>query len=117
MTRRPVAYVTASAIAAAGMMSGHALAAAARASGQESPFAQAVGILAWIAAGVTAVVIDRTVVAPTVAAASVALPLLWFATLDNPLWLLGLAALALFAILAGVSAALTKLAFRAAGRA
>ena len=114
--RRWAAYAAASVIAAAGMMAGHALAAAARASGHESLLAQALGIFAWVVAGAAAVLIDRTVVARTVAAASAALPLIWFATLDNPLWLPGLAALALFAILAGLSAALTKRAFRAGGR-
>lgn len=118
--RRRLAYIAASVIAAAGMMSGHWLAGAARAEGAESPAAQILGIASWLVAGVAAVLIDRTVPPRAVAFASLALPLVWFGMLlvseDNNLWLLGLAALAVFALLAGLAAGATKLAFRLAGR-
>lgn len=115
-TRRWLACAAASLIAAAGMMTGHALAAAARAAGEESAVAQGLGVASWVVAGAAAVLIDRDVPAQAVAAASVVLPLVWFATLENPLWLLGLAAMTLFALIAGLSAAVTKFACRAARR-
>lgn len=118
--RRRLSYIAASVIAAAGMMGGHWLAGAARAEGAESPFAQGLGILSWAVAGILAVLIDRTVPARAVAFASLALPLVWFGMLlvseENSLWLLGLAVMAVFALIAGLSAAATKLAFRLAGR-
>lgn len=90
------------------MMSGHALAASARAAGGESQIAPALGIISWVVAGVVAVLIDRTVPGLIVAAASVVLPLIWLATLDNPIWLLGLAAMAVFAMIAGGAAAAAR---------
>lgn len=90
------------------MIAGHALAGAQRASGEESPLAPALGLLSWVAAGIVAVLIDRTVPARAVGFASLALPLVWFGMLlvseDNSLWLLGLAALVVFALIAAASA-------------
>ena len=64
--------------------------------------------------------IDRTEPPRAVEFASLALPLVWFGMLlvseDNNLWLLGLAALAVFALLAGLAAGATRFAFRLAGR-
>lgn len=118
--RRRLSYIAASVIAAAGMMSGHWLAGAARAEGGESPVAQGLGIASWAVAGIVAALIDRTVPARAVAFASLALPLVWFGMIlvseENSLWLLGLAVMAVFALIAGLSAAATKLAFRLAGR-
>ncbi|MDQ3068340.1 MAG: hypothetical protein M3R55_01250 [Acidobacteriota bacterium] len=118
--RRRLACIAASVIAAAGMMSGHWLAGVARAAGEESPVAQSLAIAAWITAGVIAVLIDRTVSARAVALASLALPLVWFGMIlvleDHGLWMLGLAAMAVFALLAGLSAAAMKLMLRLATR-
>ncbi|HUF24253.1 MAG TPA: hypothetical protein VMN81_09010 [Vicinamibacterales bacterium] len=118
--RRRLAYLSASLIAAAGMMAGHALAGAARAAGEESQLAPALGLLSWVAAGIAAVLIDRTVPPRAVGFASLALPLVWFGMLlvseDNSLWLLGLAALAVFALIAAASAAMTKAVIRVAGQ-
>lgn len=112
--RRRLSYIAASVIAAAGMMGGHALAAAAGAEG--SVAAQWMGILAWVVAGVAAVLIDRTVPARAVGFASLALPLVWFGMLlvseDRSLWMLGLLFIFFFALVAGLSAAGTKLLFR-----
>lgn len=118
--RRRLAYVAASVIAAAGMMSGHAMADSARAAGGESPFAQALGILCWVAAGIAAVLIDRTVPARAVAFASLALPLVWFGAIivsdQRELWWVGLVVLVLFALVAGLAAAATGFLFRSAAR-
>jgi hypothetical protein len=115
-SRRRLAYAAASLVAAAGMMAGHALAGAARAAAGESQLAPAVGLLAWVAAGIVAVLIDRRVPAGAAGAASIVLPLAWFgvrlAIDGNSLWLLGLAALAVFALLAAASAAITKTVLR-----
>lgn len=117
--RRRLAYIAASVIAAAGMMGGHALAGAAEAEGG-SIAAQWIGVLSWVAAGVTATLIDRTVPARAVGFASMALPLVWFGMLlvseENNLWLLGLAAMAVFGLIAGLSAGATKLLFRLMAR-
>jgi hypothetical protein len=112
--RRRLAYIAASVIAAAGMMGGHALAAAAGADG--SAAAQWMGILSWVVAGIVAVLIDRTVPARAVGFASLALPLVWFGMLlvseDRSLWMLGLAFIFFFALVAGLAAGGTKLLFR-----
>lgn len=117
--RRRLAYLSASLVAAAGMMAGHALAGAARAAGSESQLAPALGLLAWVAAGIVAVLIDRTVPARAVGVAALALPLVWFGTRlasdGNSLWLLGLGALAVFALIAAASAAVTRAVLRVAG--
>lgn len=114
--RRKLSYIAASVIAAAGMMTGHWLAESARAAGGESALAQGLGLASWVVAGVAAVLIDRTVPARAVAFASLALPLVWFGGLlvseDNTLWLLGLVALTVFALAAGLSAGATKLLLR-----
>ncbi|MEX2272526.1 MAG: hypothetical protein WD690_13730 [Vicinamibacterales bacterium] len=93
------------------MMSGHALAASARAAGGESQLAPALGIVSWVVAGIAAVIIDRTIPVRFVGAASVVLPLIWFATLlakdGNPLWPAAGAAIMLFGLLAGLSAGAT----------
>ena len=119
--RRRLAYIAASVIAAAGMMSGHWLAEASRAAGRESPLAQSLGVLSWVVAGAVAALIDRTVPAHAVGVASLALPLVWFGMIlvsePNGLWLLGLGAMAVFALIAGLSAAATKAALRLAARA
>lgn len=119
--RRKLAYVAASVIAAAGMMGGHWMANAARAGGSESALAPALGLGSWIAAGIAAVLIDRSVPARAVAFASLALPLVWFGMLlvseDNSLWILGLAAMAVFALLTGLAAAGTRFALRLSRRA
>ena len=119
-SRRRFAYIAASVIAAAGMMSGHNLAAAMRASGSEAGLAQVLGIAGWVVAGVVAVLIDRTVPPRAVAFASLALPLVWFGSIivsdESGLWWLGLLAIAVFALIAGAAAAATSLAFRLAAR-
>lgn len=101
-------------------MTGHWLASAARAAGQEPPFSDMLGILSWVVAGIAAVLIDRTVPARAVGFASLALPLVWFGGLlvseDRSMWLMGLLTLVVFALLAGVSAAATKLLFRSRSR-
>lgn len=115
--RRRLAYLSASLIAAFGMMGGHRLAGASRAAGEDSPLAQGLGILSWVAAGIVAVLIDRTVPARAVGFASLALPLVWFGMIlvseDNSLWLLGLAALVIFALIAAASAWVTAAVLRA----
>lgn len=116
--RRRLSYIAASVIAAAGMMGGHALAGASGAEG--SAIAEWMGILSWAAAGVAAVLIDRTVPARAVGFASMALPLVWFGMLlvseDRSLWFMGLLFIGLFALVAGLSAAGTRLLFRLAAR-
>ena len=107
--RRRLAYVAASAIAAAGMFAGHAMG---RAAADGSSAADLIGILSWVAAGVVAVLIDRSVPPRAVGVASLALPLVWFGGLlvseGVGLWLAGLALLLIFAVLAGASAAAMK---------
>ena len=97
------------------MMGGHALAGAAADQGG-SVAAQWIGVFSWVVAGVVAVLIDRTVPARAVGFASMALPLVWFGMLlvsdENNLWLLGLIAMAVFGLIAGLSAAATKLILR-----
>jgi len=120
--RRRLAYLAASVVAAAGMMTGHALGQAAHAAGTSAAAAAAIGIGAWVAAGIAAVLIDRTVPARAVAVASIALPLVWFGTMivseERELWWVGLALLVLFAAVAGLAAAAAGFFFRrAAGRA
>jgi len=114
--RRRLAYLSASLIAAAGMIAGHTVAGTSRAAGGESPLAPALGLLSWVAAGIVAVLIDRDVPARAVGFASLALPLVWFGMLlvseDNSLWLLGLAALAVFALMAAASAWATRAVLR-----
>jgi hypothetical protein len=114
--RRRLAYLSASLIAAAGMIAGHTVAGASRAIGGESQLAPALGLLSWVAAGIVAVLIDRDVPARAVGFASLALPLVWFGMLlvseDNSLWLLGLAALAVFALIAAASAWATRAVLR-----
>lgn len=87
-------------------MAGHALA---RRYDDEANY---VGVFSWVAAGVCAALIDRSVPARAVAVASLGLPLVWFGTLivseDHGLWMFGLAFLVFFAIIAGLSAAVTK---------
>lgn len=74
--------------------------------------AQLVGILSWVAAGIAAVLIDRSVPARAVGFASLALPLVWFGGLlvseGVGFWFAALALLGVFALLAGVSAAVMK---------
>lgn len=103
--KRKLAYLAASLIAAGGMFTGHALGGA----GSDSTLAaNVIGILSWVAAGVTAVLIDRSVPARAVGFASLGLPLVWFGGLlvseGVSFWLLGLVLLGLFALLAGASA-------------
>jgi hypothetical protein len=114
--QRKIAYLAASAIAAGGMFAGHAL------GGPQSDstiLANLVGILGWVVAGAAAVLIDRTVPPRAVAFASLGLPLVWFGGLlveeGMAFWLLGLALLALFALLAGLSAAAVKWLLRPRG--
>lgn len=115
--QRKIAYVAASVIAAGGMFAGHAL------GGPQSDstvLANLVGILAWVVAGVVAVLIDRSVPPRAVGFASLALPLVWFGGLlveeGMTFWLAGLALLALFALLAGGSAAGMKWMLRPRGQ-
>ena len=109
--RRRFSYIAASFIAAAGMMGGHALAGAAANDGG-SAAAQWIGVLSWVVAGITAVLIDRSVPARAVGFASMALPLVWFGMLlvseEHTLLLLGLVAMAVFGLVAGLSAGATK---------
>lgn len=107
--KRKIAYVAASVIAAGGMFAGHAL------GGPQSDstvLANLVGILGWVVAGVTAVLIDRSVPPRAVGFASLGLPLVWFGGLlveeGMTFWLAGLVLLGVFAVLAGASAAGTK---------
>lgn len=104
--QRKIAYLAASVIAAGGMFAGHAL------GGPQSDstvLANLVGILGWVVAGVTAVLIDRSVPARAVGFASLGLPLVWFGGLlveeGMTFWLAGLVLLGVFAFLAGASAA------------
>ena len=117
--RRRLCYLAASAIAAAGMMTGHWMAGAARAAGEESALAQGLGLVSWVIAGVAAVLIDRSVPPRAVAFASLALPLVWFGGLlvseEGTVWILGLIALAVFALVAGLSAGATKRLLRPRG--
>ena len=110
--KRRLAYVAASVIAAAGMMTGHWMANNARAAGEESAFAGSLAILCWIIAGVAAILIDRSVPPRAVALASLALPLVWFGMIlvseDSSLWFFGLLLIALFAFLTWLSAAATR---------
>jgi hypothetical protein len=110
--RRRLAYVAASVIAAAGMMTGHWMANSARAAGGESAFAGSLAILSWVLAGVVAVLVDRSVPPRAIALASLALPLVWFGMIlvseDRTLWFLGLLLIALFAVLTWLSAAATR---------
>jgi hypothetical protein len=114
--RRWSAFATATGIAAAGMMGGRALAGAARDAGTESSLAAVIAILGWVCAGMAAVVIDRSIPAAAAGAASAVLPILWFATLENRIWALGLGAIAVFALMAGLSAAVTRRVLRVASR-
>jgi hypothetical protein len=107
--KRKLASLAASLIAAGGMFTGHALGG----SGSDSTLAaNLVGILSWVVAGVTAVLIDRSVPPRAVGFASLGLPLVWFGGLlvseGVGFWLLGLVMLGLFALLAGASAAGTR---------
>jgi len=110
--RRRLCYLAASAIAAAGMMTGHWMANTARAAGAESVLAGALGIVSWVLAGIVAVLIDRSVPPRAVALSSLALPLVWFGMVivseENTLWLLGLLLLGLFALLTWTAAAATR---------
>ena len=115
--RRRLSYLAASLIAAAGMFTGHAM-------GQgpaESPGpAHLVGILSWVAAGIVAVLIDRSVPPRAVGVASLALPLVWFGGLlvseGVGFWFAALVLLGVFALLAGASAAVTKWLLQSRGR-
>lgn len=111
-----MAYIAASVIAAGGMFTGHALGGP---QSDSTALANLIGILAWVVAGSVAVLIDRSVPPRAVGFASLALPLVWFGGLlveeGMTFWLLGLALLALFALLAGVSAAGTKWMLRPRG--
>jgi hypothetical protein len=117
--RRRLAYIAASLIAAAGMISGHAIAGAAANDGGSSA-AQWIGVLSWVAAGIAAVLIDRSVPARAAGFASLALPLVWFGMLlvseEHTLWMLGLVAMAVFGLIAGLSAGAMKLLFRVIAR-
>ncbi len=114
--KRKMAYVAASVIAAGGMFAGHALGGPETAS---TTLANLVGILAWVVAGSAAVLIDRSVPPRAVGLASLGLPLVWFGGLlveeGMTFWLAGLALLAVFALLAGASAAGTKWMLRPRG--
>lgn len=114
--KRKIAYLAASVIAAGGMFAGHAL------GGPQSDstlLANLVGILGWVVAGVTAVLIDRSVPARAVGFASLGLPLVWFGGLlveeGVTFWLAGLVLLGVFAFLAGASAAGMKWLLRPRG--
>ena len=115
--RRRLAYIAASVIAAVGMFAGHTLG---KASDESTGLANLVAIASWVVAGVVAVVIDRTVPARAVGFASLALPLVWFGTVlvseGVGFWFLALLLIAAFALLAGLSAAGTKLLFRLMAR-
>lgn len=110
--RRKLSYVAASVIAAAGMMTGHWMASAAREAGRDSAFAGALGILSWAIAGIAAVLIDRSVPPRAVALSSLALPLVWFGMIivseENTMWLIGLLLIGLFALLTWAAAAGTR---------
>lgn len=107
--KRKLAYLAATFIAAGGMFLGHSLGGSV--SG-ESPAADLIGVLSWVVAGVAAVLIDRSVPPRAVGFASLGLPLVWFGGLlvseGVGFWLLGLALLGLFALLAGASATAMK---------
>lgn len=107
--RRRLAYLAATVIAAAGMFAGHAIGKAADGS---TGLANLLGIGSWIVAGIIAVLIDRTVPARAVAFASLGLPLVWFGMIlvseGVGFWFVALLLIAVFALLAGLSAAATK---------
>lgn len=107
--RRRLSYLAASVIAAVGMFTGHAMG---QGPDESAGVAQLVGILSWVAAGIVAVLIDRSVPPRAVGFASLALPLVWFGGLlvseGVGFWLAALALLGVFALLAGVSAAVMK---------
>ena len=110
--RRKLAYVAASVISGAGMMFGHNWAEAARAAGSEAPAAQWLGVGSWVIAGVAAALIDRTAPARAIGVSSLALPLVWFGMMlvseGNAMWLVALAMMLFFGLLAGLSAAATQ---------
>jgi len=110
--RRKLSYIAASVIAAAGMMTGHWMANAARAAGTDSALAGALGIVSWALAGIIAVLIDRSVPPRAVALSSLALPLVWFGMIivseENTMWLIGLLLIGLFALLTWAAAAGTR---------
>ena len=114
--RRRLAYIAASLIAAAGMIVGDSLGEAARRADGESWAAALIGIGSWTVAGVVGVLIDRTVPARAIGLASTALPLLWFGGLivseEKSLWWAGIVLIAVFGLIASLSAAATKLVFR-----
>lgn len=115
--RRRLSYLAASVIAAAGMFTGHAMG---RGPDESAGVAQLVGILSWVVAGVAAVLIDRSVPPRAVGFASLALPLVWFGGLlvseGVGFWFAALVLLGVFALLAGVSAALMKWLLQPRGR-
>lgn len=110
--KRRIAYVAASTIAAAGMMTGHWMANAALQAGGESVVAGSLAIVSWFVAGVVAALIDRSAPPRAVALSSLALPLVWFGMIlvseDRSLWWLGLIALAVFALFTWSAAAATR---------
>ena len=115
--RRRLSYLAASVIAAAGMFAGHAMG---QGPDEAAGAAQLVGILSWVAAGVVAVLIDRSVPPRAVGFASLALPLVWFGGLlvseGVGFWVAALALLGVFALLAGASAAVMKWLLQPRGR-
>ena len=115
--RRRLAYIAASVIAATGMFAGHTLG---KGSDDSSAVANLLGIGAWVVAGIVAVLIDRSVPARAVGFASLALPLVWFGTVlvseGVGFWFLALLLIAVFALLAALSAAATRLLFRLIAR-
>jgi hypothetical protein len=110
--KRRLAYVAASTIAAAGMMTGHWMANAARAAGEESLVAGSLAIASWFVAGIAGALIDRSAPPRAIALASLALPLVWFGAIlvseDKTLWFLGLLALVVFALFTWTAAVATR---------
>jgi len=104
-----LSYIAASVIAAAGMMTGHAIG---QGPDDTATLANVIGVLSWVVAGIAAALIDRSVPPRAVGLASMALPLVWFGTLlvseGVGLWFLGLLLIGAFALLAGTAAAGTK---------
>ena len=114
--RRRLACIAASVIAAAGMFAGHRMGK----TSDDAGVANLVGIFSWVVAGIVAVLIDRTVPARVVGVASLALPLVWFGTVlvseGVGFWFIALLLMAVFALLAAVSAGATKLLCRLIAR-
>lgn len=115
--RRRLSYLAASVIAAAGMFTGHAMG---RGADDTAGTAHLVGIFSWVAAGIVAVLIDRSVPPRAVGFASLALPLVWFGGLlvseGVGFWFAALVLLGAFALLAGASAAIMKWLLQPRGR-